>query len=347
MKMKPLGRSDTLVSEVCLGSMTWGTQNTYDEAAEQIETALAHGVNFIDTAEMYPTTPLTEATLGDTETIIGRWFKNTGRRDEIVIATKVTGNGKAWMYGGQDITAEKIRVSVDRSLKRLQTDRIDLYQLHWPNRGSYHFRQNWKFDPTAQTTEKVLDNMREVLVELKAQIDAGKILHVGLSNESCWGAAQFLKISEQENLPRVVSIQNEYNLMCRLYDLDLAELSHHEAVGLLAFSPLAAGILTGKYMGGALPEGSRRTLNKSLSNRFTPRSASVSERYINLAHQHGIHPAVLAIAFCLSRPFMTSTIIGATSLDQLKINLSASSVRLSEELAADIQSIYEDSPIPI
>jgi aryl-alcohol dehydrogenase-like predicted oxidoreductase len=251
------------------------------------------------------------------------------------------------MYGGQDITAEKIRVSIDRSLKRLQTDRIDLYQLHWPNRGSYHFRQNWQFDPTAQATESVLDNMRDVLMELKAQIDAGKILHVGLSNESCWGTAQFLKISEQENLPRVVSIQNEYNLMCRLYDLDLAELSHHEGVGLLAFSPLAAGILTGKYMGGAMPEGSRRTLNKNLSKRFTARSAPVSERYINLARQHDIDPAVLALAFCLSRPFMTSTIIGATSLDQLKINLSASSVSLSDELKAGIQSIYEDSPIPV
>lgn len=154
MNKRQLGRTDTYVSELCLGSMTWGTQNTYAEAAEQIECALDHGVNFIDTAEMYPTTPLTEKTLGDTETIIGQWFNQSGRRDEVVIATKVTGNGKAWMYGGQDITPEKIRVSVDRSLKRLQTDRIDLYQLHWPNRGSYHFRQNWTFNATGQDTQK-------------------------------------------------------------------------------------------------------------------------------------------------------------------------------------------------
>lgn len=347
MKMNRLGRTDTLVSELCLGSMTWGTQNTYEEAAQQIETALEHGVNFIDTAEMYPTTPLTEATLGDTETIIGQWFRNSGRRDEIVIATKVTGNGKEWMYGGQDITPEKIRVSIDRSLQRLQTDRIDLYQLHWPNRGSYHFRQNWRFDATGQQTERVVDNIRDVLLALDEQVRAGKILHVGLSNESSWGTAQYLKISDQENLPRVVSVQNEYNLMNRLFDLDMAELSHHENVGLLAFSPLAAGILSGKYMDGAKPAGSRRTLNANLSGRFTPRSEPVSHRYIKLAQEHGLDPAPMALAFCLARPFMTSAIIGATTMAQLKSNLSAVTVTLTDELRDGIQAIYEDHPIPM
>ncbi|MBX2881332.1 MAG: aldo/keto reductase [Granulosicoccus sp.] len=347
MKMNRLGRTDTLVSEICLGSMTWGTQNTYEQAAEQIEIAIEHGVNFIDTAEMYPTTPLSEETLGDTESIIGQWFRTSGKRDQIVIATKVTGNGKAWMYGGQDITAEKIRISVDRSLKRLQTDRIDLYQLHWPNRGSYHFRQSWRYDPGKQDSSRISDNFLEVLEALEEQRQAGKIIHAGLSNETCWGALQYLKLSEQHSLPRMVSVQNEYNLMNRLYDLDMAELTHHEQVGLLAFSPLAAGILSGKYSDGAKPSGSRRTLNDTLNGRYTPRSAPVCERYVKLAEAHGLEPAAMALAFCLSRPFMTSTIIGATTVEQLKINLAATEVKWSEELQDQIHAIYQDHPIPM
>lgn len=347
MKKRQLGRTDTYVSELCLGSMTWGTQNTFEEAAEQIACALDHGVNFIDTAEMYPTTPLTEETLGDTETIIGKWFAQSGRRDEVVIATKVTGKGKAWMYGGQDITPEKIQISVDRSLKRLQTDRIDIYQLHWPNRGSYHFRQNWTFDPTKQDSEKAKDSIHEVLMALDAQVKAGKIIHVGLSNESCWGTAQFLSIAEKENLPRVVSIQNEYNLMNRLFDLDLAELSHHENVGLLAFSPLGAGMLSGKYSDGAIPEGSRRTMNDKLSGRYTAQSQPVCEQYVALAKEHGLQPAQMALAFCLTRPFMASAIIGATSMEQLKTNLGATTLELTDEVKQGIQAIYAAHPIPM
>ncbi len=347
MKMNRLGRTDTLVSELCLGSMTWGTQNTFDEASEQIAYALANGVNFIDTAEMYPTTPLTEETLGETENIIGKWFAKTGRRNEVVIATKVTGNGKAWMYGGQDITPEKIRVSVDRSLKRLQTDRIDLYQLHWPNRGSYHFRQNWSFDATSQNTEEVQENIHAVLLELDAQVKAGKLSHIGLSNESCWGTAQFLSIAKAHNLPRVVSIQNEYNLLNRLYDLDMAELSHHEDVGLLAFSPLAAGMLTGKYSDGAMPEGSRRTMNMNLGGRYTDASEPVCNKYVSLAKEHGVDPAQMALAFCTSRPFMASAIIGATTMEQLKTNVEAAQLSLSDELKAGIQELYRLHPIPM
>lgn len=328
--------------------MTWGTQNTYEEAAEQIACALDHGVNFIDTAEMYPTTPMSEATLGDTEKIIGQWVAQTGRRNEVLLATKVTGNSpKAWMYGGQDITAEKIRVSVDRSLKRLQTDYIDLYQFHWPNRGSYHFRQNWTFDASAQNTNKVKDNIHEVLTELNAQVKAGKIHHLGLSNESCWGSAQFLSIAEANNLPRVVSIQNEYNLLSRLYDLDLAELSHHENVGLLAFSPLAAGMLSGKYMDKQMPENSRRTMNPQLGGRYTDNSALVCEKYVQLAREHGVDPSQMALAFCLSRPFMASVIIGATTMEQLKVNLAAVELRLTDELKEGIQALYKAYPMPM
>jgi len=348
MKKNALGKTDTLVSELCLGSMTWGTQNTYEEAAEQIACALDHGVNFIDTAEMYPTTPMSEDKLGDTEVIIGQWIAQTGRREEIVVATKVTGNSaKAWMYGGHDITAEKIRISVERSLKRLQTDYIDLYQLHWPNRGSYHFRQNWTFDATSQDTNKVKDNIHEVLVELDAQVKAGKIRHVGLSNESCWGAAQFLSIADTNSLPRVVSIQNEYNLLCRLYDLDLAELSHHENVRLLAFSPLAAGMLSGKYMNSQMPDNSRRTLNSALGGRYTDSSAMVCEKYVLLAREHGVDPSQLALAFCLSRPFMASVIIGATTMEQLKVNLAATQLTLTDELKEGIQALYKAHPVPM
>ncbi|MFK7855960.1 MAG: aldo/keto reductase [Granulosicoccus sp.] len=347
MKMNQLGRTETLVSELCLGSMTWGTQNTYAEAAEQIDFAIEHGVNFIDTAEMYPTTPMSEATLGDTETIIGQWVAQSGKRNDVVIATKVTGNGKAWMYGGQDITAEKIRISVERSLKRLQTDYIDLYQLHWPNRGSYHFRQNWTFDATKQDSQKALDGIHDVLGELGAQVKAGNIRHVGLSNESAWGTAQFLKIAEQHDFPRVVSIQNEYNLMNRLFDLDLGELSHHEDVGLLAFSPLGAGMLSGKYSDGSVPEGSRRSMNDQLSGRYTDKSKPVCESYVALAREHGVDPAQMALAFCLSRPFMTSAIIGATSMEQLRTNLAAVDLVLTEELKEGIHALYRQYPIPM
>lgn len=347
MKMNRLGRGDTMVSELCLGSMTWGSQNNYAQAAEQIEYALDNGVNFIDTAEMYPTTPMSEDTLGDTEKIIGQWIAQTGRRDELVIATKVTGNGKAWMYGGQDITAEKIRVSVERSLKRLQTDRIDLYQLHWPNRGSYHFRQNWTFSPVAQDSDSVRDNIHEVLVELDAQVRSGNILNIGLSNESCWGSAQYLSIAKEYGLPRVVSIQNEYNLISRLFDLDLAELAHHEQVGLLAFSPLAAGLLSGKYAEGEIPVHSRRSMNKNLSGRLTPRSEEATKQYCELAKEYGMEPSQLALAFCISRPFMTSTIMGATNMEQLRSNIAASGIELSDDLKQAIQAIYHQYPIPM
>jgi len=347
MMMRKLGRTDVDVSALCLGSMTWGTQNTSAEAAEQINYAIDNGVNFIDTAEMYPTTPMHKKTLGDTERCIGEWVAAYGRRKEVLIATKVTGNGKDWMYGGQDITGEKIHVSVERSLKQLQTDYIDLYQLHWPNRGSYHFRQNWTFDATNQETDKVRDNIHEVLLALDKEVKAGRIRYIGLSNESAWGTAQYLSIAEANGLPRVVSIQNEYNLMHRLFDLDLAELSHHESVGLLAFSPLAAGALSGKYSNGVVPDGSRRQQNKTLSGRYTRSSEVICERYVQLARDHGLDPAQMALSFCLSRPFMTSAIIGATTMDQLKVNIASAAIELDDAVTQDIHALYLEHPIPM
>jgi aryl-alcohol dehydrogenase-like predicted oxidoreductase len=261
MEYRALGNSDIRVSEICLGSMTWGTQNSEVEAHAQIEYSLEHGVNFIDTAELYPATPMSAETTGRTEAIIGSWLRTSGRRDEVIIASKVAGEGSSAVQNGIDISPQKIRVSIAGSLKRLQTDYIDLYQLHWPNRGSYHFRNNWRYDPTGQNKQQTLDHIFEVLECLGELVAAGTIRSIGLSNESCWGTCQFLQVAAANGFPRVVSLQNEYSLMYRTHDLDLAELSHNEQVGLLPFSPLACGMLTGKYENGARPDGSRLTIS--------------------------------------------------------------------------------------
>lgn len=350
MKRNKLGRTDIQVSELCLGSMTWGTQNTEAEGHAQIDCALDHGVNFIDTAEMYPTTPLTKETVGDTERVIGTWVAKSGRRDDVVIATKVSGAGFRHVRDGAPISADTIEAALSTSLENLQTDYIDLYQLHWPNRGSYHFRQSWSYDPTGQDTAATLENMREVLDALAGHMKAGKIRAIGLSNESAWGTSQWLRIAEAENLPRMASIQNEYSLMCRVYDLDLAELSHHEDVGLLSFSPLAAGLLTGKYAGfegDARPSGSRADVSSaSLGGRWTKSAHEAVAAYGKVADRHGIDLTQMSLSWCLTRPFMTSVIFGATSQEQLRNSLEASQLELSQEVLSDIASVYRDYPIP-
>ncbi len=346
MKLRNLGRSDIRVSEICLGSMTWGTQNSEAEGHAQIDFALDHGVNFIDTAEMYPVNPVSADTAGRTEEIIGSWIKSSARRDDIILASKVVGEGLDHIQDGIEINPHKIRTSLEGSLQRLQTDCIDLYQLHWPNRGSYHFRQNWKFDPGAQQTQQTLDHIHETLECLGELVAAGKIRTIGLSNESCWGTSQFLRIAAENDFPRVVSIQNEYSLMCRHYDLDLAELSHHEQVGLLPFSPLACGLLTGKYKGGLRPAGSRLTLVPDLSGRVSDAIWPVVDAYLAIAQKHGLDPAQMAIAFCNQRPFVTSSIIGATSVEQLANNLAAADLELGTEVLEDIHSVYRRYPIP-
>jgi len=346
MEYRPLGSSDILVSEICLGSMTWGTQNSEAQAHAQIEYALEHGVNFIDTAELYPATPMSAKTTGRTEEIIGSWLQASGRRDQVILATKVAGEGSKDVQNGIDISPQKIRVSIEGSLQRLQTDYIDLYQLHWPNRGSYHFRNNWRYNPTGQNKQQTLDHIFEVLECLDKLVAAGTIRSVGLSNESCWGTCQFLQIAAANGFPRVVSLQNEYSLMYRTHDLDLAELSHNEQVGLLPFSPLACGMLTGKYENGARPDGSRLTINPDLFGRVREEVWPVVDSYVSIARRHGIEPAQMAIAFCNQRPFVTSSIIGATSLDQLALNLGAADLDLGAEVLEDIQSVYRDHPIP-
>ncbi len=346
MEYRELGRSGIEVSEICLGSMTWGTQNSEAEGHAQIDYALDHGVNFIDTAELYPSNPMTAETAGRTEEIIGSWIKKSGKRNQVVLATKVAGAGNRNVQDGIDISPDKIRISLEGSLEKLRTDYVDLYQLHWPNRGSYHFRQNWRFDPSTQDTAATLAHIREILEYLGEQVDAGKIRAIGLSNETCWGTSQFLHIAAEHGLPRVVSLQNEYSLMCRTHDLDLAELSHHENVGLLPYSPLAAGMLTGKYAGGDIPDGSRRSITPDLFGRAADSAWPVVDAYVAIARKHGLDPAQMAIAFCNQRPFVTSSIIGATSLEQLAVDIGAAGLTLSDEVLDDIHTVYRQNPLP-
>jgi aryl-alcohol dehydrogenase-like predicted oxidoreductase len=305
------------------------------------------GVNFFDTAEMYPTQPTRAETQGLTEEYIGSWFRASGKRNEVVLATKMGGAGVSWIRNGEGFTRSSVMQAVDGNLKRLGVDHIDLYQLHWPNRGSYHFRKHWAFDASQQDKAGAVDDIRETLEGLSDAVKAGKIRAVGLSNESAWGTMQFVRLAEEHGLPRVASIQNEYSLICRMFDTDLAEVAHHEDVGLLAFSPLATGILTGKYQGGVIPEGSRRTKVENLGGRWGPEAEAAAQAYLDVASKHGLDPSQMAIAFCISRPFMTSTIIGATRMDQLKTAIGAAEVSLSDAVFDDIAKARRAHPLPI
>lgn len=347
MKMNRLGRTDIMVSELCLGSMTWGTQNSEAEGHEQLDYAVDAGINFVDTAEMYPTTPRKAETTGRTEEILGTWLKNRADRDDIIVATKVTGEGNSDIRDGARVTGAILRESLEGSLKRLQTECVDLFQLHWPNRGSYHFRQHWTYDPNNLDVGQMDDEVADILSTVDALVKEGKLRTFGLSNESAWGTMKWLSIAEREGLPRVVSMQNEYSLLCRVYDTDMAEVSVLEDVGLLAFSPLAAGILSGKYRDGALPEGSRKTIGPNLGGRYNDHSVVAANRYVDVAHKHGLDPSAMALAFCTARPFMASVIIGATTMDQLRINIAAAELTLSDEVLADIAAVYRDVPLPM
>ncbi len=346
MRMNPLGRTDLLVSELCLGTMTWGTQTEIYDAHAQIEKALDAGVNFFDTAEMYPVNPVSKETVGRTERILGLWFEKSGRRKDVILATKHSGEGLKTVRDGAPISAETIPTVIEGNLRRLRTDYIDLYQLHWPNRGSYHFRKNWKYDPSTQDRAATLDHMEEVLEELQRQVDKGNIRHFGLSNESAWGTMQWLRIAEERGWPRVASIQNEYSMMCRLYDTDMAELSHNEDVGLLAYSPLATGMLSGKYSGGAVPEASRMSIMPELGGRVSPRALKIADKYVAIAKKHDINPVHMALAWCMQRPFMTSVIMGATNLAQLGSDLKAVDLRLSDEVLSEVDAVHRANPMP-
>jgi len=349
MKYRLLGESDLKVSEICLGSMTWGSQNNQTDADEQIEFALSAGVNFIDTAEMYAVPPTPE-TYGATETIIGNWLAtNKHRRQDIILATKIAGNGLPWIRNGKDITGEAIIASVDASLARLQTDYIDLYQLHWPNRTSPHFSKHWpgmlKF--TAVDSQAHSNQMLEILQALDSCVAAGKIRYCGLSDDTTWGINEYLRLSEKHDLPRMVSIQNEFSLLHTKDWPYLIENCVHANVAYLPWSPLAGGVLSGKYLHGARPAGSRWSIQQR-NGLFRDNEVvhKAVEEYCQIAEKHKVTPAQLALAWCARVDGVTSTIFGATSLQQLKENIAAFDLTLSDSAIVDIDKIIRQYPIP-
>lgn len=345
MLYRPLGRTGIKVSLICLGTMTWGRQNSEAEGHAQMDYALERGVNFFDTAEMYAVPPNAE-TYGKTEAIIGTWFKKKNNRDKVILATKIAGPGLPWVRGGKaKIDRENIVAAVETSLKRLQTDYIDLYQLHWPNRGSYAFNQLWTYTPKFDV-KKTEDNFLEVLETLGELVKAGKIRHAGLSNETAWGTLKWLRLSEEKSLPRMVSIQNEYSLLYRLFEPDMHEVAMAEDIGLLAWSPLATGMISGKYLGGKRPKGSRWTLLAGGSARDTEQANKAVKAYMAVAKKHRLDVCQMALAFVNSRPFVTSNIIGATSMEQLKTNIDSIKITLGPETLADIDRVRRDFPIP-
>ncbi|RPE70982.1 aryl-alcohol dehydrogenase-like predicted oxidoreductase [Pacificibacter maritimus] len=345
MRYRTLGKTDIEVSEICLGTMTWGTQNTQEEGHAQIDRALADGVNFMDTAEMYPVNPVRKETAGDTESIIGEYFARTGKRNDWIVATKIAGPGP---LGAEGITAKTMVSQLEASLKRLKTDHVDLYQLHWPNRGSYHFRQNWTYDPAQQPSKnEILDNMRAVNEVMGDLQKAGKVRAFGTSNESAWGMAQWQRVAEETGGPRMETIQNEYSLLCRLYDTDLAEFAVHEQVTLLAYSCLGCGLLTGKYNGGTtVAPDSRMGLNGDLGGRVTPQVWTATQSYLDVAKKHGIDPVAMSIAWTMTRPFDVMPIIGATSVAQLEQSLAGEDLVLSQEVLDDLTQAHRAHAMP-
>ncbi|WP_454256079.1 NADP(H)-dependent aldo-keto reductase [Pseudomonas sp. Marseille-Q8238] len=343
MKYRPLGRSNLDVSVLCLGSMTWGEQNTEAEGFAQIDRAQAVGINFIDTAEMYPVPPRGE-TYGATERIIGNYFKARGNRADWILASKVAGPGNAINHirdGQLKHNRTHIVAALDASLKRLQTDWIDLYQLHWPERSTNYFGQLGY-----RHQEQDFTPLQETLDVLAEQIKAGKIRHIGLSNETPWGTMKFLQLADSLGLPRMVSIQNPYNLLNRSFEVGLAEVAIREQCGLLAYSPLAFGMLSGKYDNGARPANGRITLFSRFTRYTNPQSQAACARYVALARKHGLDPAQMALAYVTAQPFVTSNIIGATSLEQLECNLGSAELNLSDEVLEGIEAIHREQPNP-
>ncbi|NCU00122.1 NADP(H)-dependent aldo-keto reductase [Candidatus Macondimonas diazotrophica] len=346
MDYRPLGRTPLTTSLIGLGTMTWGEQNSEVEAHAQIAQALDAGVNLIDAAEMYPVPPRAE-TQGRTETILGNWLaRNRSRRDDLIIATKVSGRADwlPWIRDGQTrLTRGQITAALDASLGRLQTDYIDLYQLHWPDRETNFFgRLGYERSESEAATTPLL----ETLSTLDDLVRAGKIRQIGVSNETPWGLMRFLEISERLGLTRMASIQNPYNLLNRTFEVGLAEIAHREDVPLLAYSPLAFGVLSGKYLDGARPPAGRLTRFERFQRYTNPQAEAATAAYVELARSHGLEPAQMALAYVLSRPFVSSALIGATTTAQLASNLAASEIRLPDALIAEIEAIHREHPNP-
>jgi aryl-alcohol dehydrogenase-like predicted oxidoreductase len=349
MPTRPLGRTDVQLPLICLGTMTWGEQNSQSDAFAQMDLALELGVHFWDTAEVYAV-PIRAETSGLTETYIGNYFASRNVRDEVFLATKISGPSERfeWIRNGKlDFSASSLKRAVEGSLKRLQTDRIDLYQLHWPDRAVPIFGQREYVHAEMPETSQVLDRFLETLHALDELIQEGKILHVGLSNETPWGTMQDLNLAKQHDLPRMASIQNCYNLLNRTQEVGLTEVMHREDIGLLAYSPLAMGILSGKYLNHQHPKGSRMELFGEYFARYTtPTAQNAVQRYTDLAQAHGLTPTQLALAFVNHQPFVTSNIIGATTLEQLEENIRSVEVTLRAEVLAEINAIHDDLPNP-
>ena len=345
MNQIELGRTGIMVSDWCLGTMTFSNQTEQADAHRQIDVALDSGINFLDSAEMYPVNPIRSETVGDSERCVGDWLSKTGRREDVVIATKASGD-QSLIRQGAGFAPDTILDILDGNLQRLGTDYIDLYQLHWPMRGSYMFRKHWTFDPSGQDRAKTMDHMAGILDKLGQAQKAGKIRAFGLSNESAWGTTKWIDVAEQMGGPRVASVQNEYSLLCRLYDTDMAEMSVNEDVVCFSYSPLAAGFLTGKYRNGAVPAGSRMSLVANMGGRNTARVHEAIEAYQAVADKHGLDLAHMAMAFQRSRPFKTSAIFGATSVAQLEHLLAGDDVVLSDEVLADIDTTHRAHPMP-
>ena len=342
MNYKKLGNTDIDVSTICLGTMTWGEQNTQDEAFEQMDFALSNGVNFWDTAELYAVPPRKE-TYGDTEEIIGNWFEKTKKRKEVILATKVAGPARDYLRNGENsFTGPNLESALNNSLKRLKTDYIDLYQLHWPERnvnnfgrlGYVHKENDW-------------NKFEDVLGELDKYIKAGKIRYVGLSNETPWGALNYLQLSKDKNLPRMMSIQNPYSLLNRSYEVGLAEVSIREKIGCLAYSPLASGYLTGKYRNKNFPKGSRMERDFDFWTRYRkPNTEAAVELYFKICEKHNLNMTQMSIKFCEIQEFMTSVIIGATTMEQLKSDIESVNVNLSNDVIEEINKVQTIYPNP-
>jgi aryl-alcohol dehydrogenase-like predicted oxidoreductase len=347
MEYRRLGRTDLNVSLICLGTMTWGQQNTEADGHAQMDYALEQGINFFDTAELYSIPPRPE-TQGSTERIIGSWFKARGSRDKVILASKVIGRSDSTWYRDDgskgELSRAQIEEAVNKSLKRLQTDYIDLYQIHWPDRP-----MPWGSNPTIFRHQEGQSHPIAETVEIMTDlVKAGKIRHFGLSNESAWGTMTFLKHADAKGQARVQSVQNAYNLLNRTYEVALAEVTMHENVSLLAYSPLAQGYLTGKYLDGARPPGARTTLFSRGQRYENPTAEAAIRKYIALAKEFGLDPAQMALAFVSSRPFLTSNIIGATSMEQLKTDIASIDVTITPELEERINAIHVEhcNPCP-
>ncbi|WP_172293372.1 aldo/keto reductase [Pseudoruegeria sp. HB172150] len=346
MKTIKLGASDLEVSRLCLGTMGWGSRNTEAEGHAQLDQALAGGITFIDTAEVYPTYPISAETVGRTEEIIGTWFAKTGNRDRMVLATKVSGPNQKVARGGEGYSGAVLPKTADGSLKRLQTDVIDLYQLHFPTRPQYHMRANWRFNQASVDKAAVADHMLDVMGGMQKLIEAGKIRYWGLSNETAWGTAQWLRLADENGLPRPITIQNEYSLLCRTADTDLSEVCVAENIPVLPFSPLGMGLVSGKYNGDVTPPDTRRAVEATLNGRINPKVWPAVDAYIKIARDHGLDPSAMALAWTLTRHFVAAPIFGASKPEHLEIAMTADAIELSDQALEAIDAVNKAHPMP-